>query len=123
MTILINLNHSDKPTFGIASQSVSGNQVILEINELKNYGINRPITIKITRQANNQCQVQSFIKINQNLRPLSHIYVNLASIVRLPGMEIALGGKVKNLILFDKNQTQETILCTSNCEFGLQFED
>jgi hypothetical protein len=113
----------EKPAFDLASQSVSGNVVTLEINGLKNSGIDRPIILKTSRSNNNQCQTQAFIKINQTLRKLSHIHVNLASIIRLPGIDVALGGKVKSLTLIDTNQMKETIACISNCEFGIQFED
>lgn len=118
-----NLLEMEQPAFGIASQSVSGNQVILEINGLKNNGINRLITVKTFRAPNNTCQARAFIKINQTPNPLSRIHVTLASIVRVPGIDIALGGKVKSLTLIDTQQNQETIPCLSNCEFGIQFEE
>ncbi|MGK7886846.1 MAG: DUF4833 domain-containing protein [Crocosphaera sp.] len=109
----------EKPAFGIASQSVSGNQVSLEINGLKNRGISRPITIKTFASPSGDCQGQAWIKIQQNQAQLSKIHLNLKDVVRIPGFDIAISGKIDNLILIGTNQNQEMIPCQSGCSFGL----
>ncbi|NET01399.1 MAG: DUF4833 domain-containing protein [Sphaerospermopsis sp. SIO1G2] len=108
----------EKPAFGIANQSVSGNQVTLEINGLKNRGITRPITIKTFSSPSGDCQGEAWMKIQQNQAQLSKIHLNLKNVVRIPDYDIAISGKIDNLILIG-TKNQEKIPCQSGCSFGL----
>jgi Domain of unknown function (DUF4833) len=100
------------PVFGIASQSVSGNEVAMEVNGFKGRGISKPITIRSTRLKSQECQISAFTKINGEATRLLQIHIDLTR----QGL-FGLGGTVHSITLYGAGQKQEKIVCRSNCSF------
>ncbi|GAB1538721.1 hypothetical protein NUACC21_13850 [Scytonema sp. NUACC21] len=65
------------PVFGIASQSVSGNEVIMEVNGFKRRGISKPIMIRSTRLGSQGCQISAFTRINGEAARLLQVHIDL----------------------------------------------
>jgi hypothetical protein len=100
------------PAFGIASQSVSGNEVVMDVNGFKGRGISKPITIRSTRLKSQECQISAFTKINGEATQLLLVHIDLTR----QGL-FGLGGTVHSITFYGAGQTQEKIVCKSNCSF------
>ncbi|NMF66845.1 hypothetical protein DP115_30510 [Brasilonema octagenarum UFV-OR1] len=100
------------PAFGIASQSVSGNEVVMEVNGFKARGISKPITIRSTRLKSQECQISAFTKINGEATQLLQVHIDLTR----QGL-FGLGGTVHSITFYGAGQKQEEIVCRSNCSF------
>jgi Domain of unknown function (DUF4833) len=100
------------PAFGIANQSVSSNEVVIELNGFKTRGISKPITIRSTRSKSQACQISAFTKINGEATRLLRVHIDLTR----EGL-FGLGGTVHNITLYGADQKPEKIVCKSNCRF------
>ena len=100
------------PVFGIASQSVSGNEVAIEVNGFKGRGISKPITIRSTRSKSQGCQISAFTKVNGGVTRLLQVHIDLTR----DGF-LGLGGTVHSITFYGADQKQEKIVCKSNCSF------
>ena len=100
------------PAFGIANQSVSGNQVVMEINSLKARRIPKPITIQSTRTANQGCQISAYTTINGKKTQLKNVHIDLTR----NGL-FGLGGTVHSITFYGASRQQENIACRGNCSF------
>lgn len=100
------------PAFGIASQSVSGNEVVMEVNGFKARGISKPIMIRSTRLKSQGCQISAFTKINKEATRLLQVHIDLTR----QGL-FGLGGTVHSITFYGAGQKQEKIVCSSNCSF------
>lgn len=100
------------PAFGIASQSVSGNEVVMEVNGFKERGISKPITIRSTRLKSQRCQISAFTQINGEITQLLQVHIDLTR----SGF-FGLGGTVHSVTFYGADKKQEKILCESNCSF------
>ena len=100
------------PAFGIANQSVSGNQVVMEINSLKTRKIAKPITIQSTRTANQGCQISAYTTINGKKTQFTRVHIDLTR----NGL-FGLGGTVHSITFFGAAQQEENIPCKANCSF------
>lgn len=100
------------PAFGIASQSVSGQEVVIELNGFKGRRISKPITIKSTKLKNQTCQISAFTKINGEATQLQQVHIDLTR----QGF-FGLGGTVHSITFYGAEQQQEKIVCKSNCRF------
>lgn len=100
------------PAFGIARQSVSGNEVVMEVNGFKGRGISRPIMIRSTPSANKGCQISAFTQINGESSQLLRVHIDLTR----SGF-FGLGGTVHSITFYGADNQQEKIVCESNCRF------
>jgi Domain of unknown function (DUF4833) len=100
------------PAFGIASQSMSGNKVVIEVNGFKSRGIFKPIMMQSTRLNNQGCQISAFTKINGETTQLQQIHIDLTR----NGL-FGVGGTVHSITFYGAGKKQEKIVCKSNCSF------
>jgi hypothetical protein len=100
------------PAFGIASQSVSGNEVVMEVNGFKGRGIAKPIMIRSTQSENQGCQISAFTQINGEVTRLLQVHIDLTR----QGL-FGLGGTVHSMTFYGTGQKQEKIVCRANCSF------
>ena len=100
------------PVFGIASQSVSGSDVVMEINGFRQRGIDKPIMIRSVPGENQGCQIAAFTTINGEAAYLSRIHIDLTR----DGF-FGIGGTVYSVTFYGAEQNQEKIVCESNCSF------
>jgi hypothetical protein len=100
------------PAFGIASQSVSGNEVVMEVNGFKGRGIAKPIIFRSTQSANQGCQISAFTNINGEVTQLLKVHIDLTR----SGF-FGLGGTVHSVTFYGTGEKQEKIVCKSNCRF------
>ena len=121
-----NLLSEEVEGFGIASQSVSGNNVIIELNGLKNRGISRQIRIQ-SYGSNGDCRAKAFMEINGKEQQLRNAHVDFIKRNRcIPnpfGSDLCtlVGVTVKGIYLYPVSGEREIISCRSNCEFGLNW--
>jgi hypothetical protein len=106
------LEPMEVPAFGIARQSVSGDEVVMEVNGFKSRRISRPIMIRSTPSANQGCQISAFTEINGEPSQLLRVHIDLTR----SGF-FGLGGTVHSITFYGANQKQENIVCESNCRF------
>jgi hypothetical protein len=100
------------PVFGIASQSVSGKEVVMEVNGFKGRGISKPIMIRSTQLGSQGCQISAFTKINGEATRLLQVHIDLTR----HGL-FGLGGTVHSITFYGADKKQEKIVCRSNCSF------
>ncbi|MEH2154561.1 DUF4833 domain-containing protein [Nostoc sp.] len=100
------------PVFGIASQSVSGNEVTMEVKGFKGRGILKPIMIRSTQLKSQGCQISAFTKINGEATRLLQVHIDLTR----HGL-FGLGGTVHSITFYGAGEKQEKIVCKSNCSF------
>ncbi|MEH2465216.1 DUF4833 domain-containing protein [Nostoc sp.] len=100
------------PAFGIASQSVSGNEVVMQVNGFKTRGISKPITIRSIQLKSQGCQISAFTKINGEATRLLQVHIDLTR----DGL-FGLGGTVHSITFYGADKKQEKIVCKSNCSF------
>ncbi|MDB9374892.1 DUF4833 domain-containing protein [Nodularia sphaerocarpa] len=100
------------PAFGIARQSVSGNEVVMEVNGFKGRGIAKPIIFRSTQSANQGCQISAFTQINGEVTQLLKVHIDLTR----SGF-FGLGGTVHSITFYGADEKQEKIVCKSNCRF------
>ncbi|MBW4578149.1 MAG: DUF4833 domain-containing protein [Tildeniella nuda ZEHNDER 1965/U140] len=108
----------EEPAYGIASQSVSGNNTNLILNGFQNRGIQRMIALTASG-SNGRCQAKAYTNINGVRKELSYIHIDLADVRRNPFGGGTIGGRVVRLTLISSDGTQEAIPCSSNCRFGI----
>lgn len=100
------------PAFGIARQSVSGNEVVIEVNGFQGRGITKPIMIRSSESANKGCQISAFTQINGEVTELRQVHIDLTR----SGF-FGLGGTVHSVTFYGDDKKQEKIVCQSNCNF------
>ena len=100
------------PIFGIANQSVSGNEVVMEINALRGREISKPITIRSTETGSQGCQILAFTQINGEVTGLSQVHIDWTR----DGF-FGLGGTVHSIAFYGTDKSQEKIVCRANCRF------
>ncbi|MBD2344130.1 DUF4833 domain-containing protein [Anabaena subtropica] len=100
------------PAFGIARQSVSDNEVVMEVNGFKARGIAKPIRFRSTQSANQGCQISAFTQINGEVSQLLRVHIDLTR----SGF-FGLGGTVHSITFYGADEKQEKIVCKSNCSF------
>lgn len=98
------------PAFGIARQSISGNQVVMEINGFRRRGLSKPITIQSSRQGNQNCQILAFANINGENIQLTRVHLDLTK-------HSFLSGTLHSITFYGTGSKQEKIMCQSNCRF------
>ncbi len=114
-----NLLSVEEPAYGLSSQSVSGENVEVILRFFQNRGIQKPITFKMDKLNNGNCQARAFTRINDSQKQLSNIRIALKDIFRNPLTGSTIGGTVVNLTMVSPNREEEVISCTSNCRFGI----
>ncbi len=100
----------EEDAFGIASQSVSGNEVVMEVNGLKGRRISKPIMIRSTQLGSQRCKISAFTKINGKPTRLRKVHIDLTK-------HSFLSGTVHSITFYGANQKQEKIDCRYNCSF------
>lgn len=104
------LQSYEVPAFGIASQSVSGNKVVMELNGLRGRRISKSIMIRSTQSGSQRCKISAFTKINGEVTQLLKVHIDLTK-------HSFLSGTVHSITFYGANQKQEKIDCRYNCSF------
>jgi hypothetical protein len=110
------LGSFEQAGYGIANQSISGNNVDLVFRLFQRYGIEKPLTVTSFRSSNGSCEARAFTTINGVRTQLSHAHVQVNS-TRVFGQTI--GGTVLSIELVSLDQSTEMIPCRSNCTYGI----
>ncbi|ELS05452.1 hypothetical protein Xen7305DRAFT_00051960 [Xenococcus sp. PCC 7305] len=95
------------PIFGIANQTVSGNEVVLEINGFRGRGISKPIVIQAAKSEGQDCQISAFAEINGETNRLLQVHIDWTRFL--------FGGTVHSITFYGTNNKQEKIVCKANC--------
>jgi hypothetical protein len=114
-----NLLSLEEPAYGIARQSVSGEDVEVMLQFFQDRGIKKPIVLRTSKLNNGTCQTKAFTTINGSQKQLANIHIFLDNIFINPFTGSTIGGTVVNLKMISPNKEQEVISCTSDCRFGI----
>lgn len=109
------LNQLEQEGYSISSQSVAGNTINVALGTLQQHGIEKPITITSSRLMNGTCQTGAITSINGTPTQLAYAYVEVN---RRQILGQTVGLQVLNISLVGVNQQSETIVCSSNCQYG-----
>lgn len=100
------------PIFGIAGQSVSGNDVFMEINALRGRGISKPIGMRSIKSEGQGCNIFAFTQINGEVAGLSQVHIDWTR-----NGFFGLGGTLHSITFYGMKDNYETIVCEANCSF------